>query len=375
VAFADAYQLVREFLFPASAPENAIPVLDGGFTPNDRLDGCEPLPGPPLADVDDLAIGDDGSLYVTSDRRVLRLGGPSFAERKVVATLPGPAGAIALDSARRLLVAVGGLGLGRVGDDGRFEVVLEAVDGVPLRCLTGVAVAADGRVYLTDGSDRHAAEDWVFDLMEKNSRGRVIAYDPSTGRAAVLRGGLAFPNGVALDHGEEALVFTEAWSHQVHRLPLTGAKGGVETLIGNLAGYPARIRAAPDGEYWLALFALRTHLVEFVLTQDDFREEMMRTIAPDYWIRPALRTLSSGLEPLQGGGIRKLGVVKPWAPPRSYGLVARIDGSGEARESLHSRAGGRHHGATAACQAGNRLFVACRGAERVLTAEIRGAAR
>ncbi|MGH7896756.1 MAG: SMP-30/gluconolactonase/LRE family protein, partial [Candidatus Binatia bacterium] len=352
----------------------AISVLDGGLTPNDRLERTEPLPGPPLADADDLAIGADGALYVSAGREVLRLTGSDFGARENFAAVPGPAGALAFDRAGALLVAVDGVGLARVGRDRRCEIVLESVDGMPLRCLTGVVAASDGLVYLTDGSDRHPAEAWVFDLMERNSRGRLIEYDPATQRASVLAGGLAFPHGVTLDHREEALLFTEAWGHRVRRASLR-ATHEIDTLVGNLAGYPARIHPAPDGGYWLAVFALRTHLVEFVLTEDDFRAEMMRTIAPDYWIRPALRTLDSGLEPLQGGGIRKLGIVKPWAPPRSYGLVAKIDENGEARESLHSRAGGRHHGVTAARQSGGRLFVACKGAGRVLAAEITGRAR
>lgn len=117
------------------------------------------------------------------------------------------------------------------------------------------------------------------------------------------------------------------------------------------------------------MFALRTQLVEFVLTQRDYVEEMVRTIEPDYWIRPALRGLNSGLEPLQGGQIRKLGEIKPWAPPRSYGLVARLDEDGYPHTSLHSRGGGSRHGVTSARQHGDRLFVAVRGGDQVLITE------
>jgi hypothetical protein len=63
----------------------------------------------------------------------------------------------------------------------------------------------------------------------------------------------------------------------------------------------------------------------FVLREDDFRQEMMGTIAPQYWIAPALATSGDALEPMQSGSIKALGIQKPWAPPRSYGLIARID--------------------------------------------------
>jgi hypothetical protein len=33
---------------------------------------------------------------------------------------------------------------------------------------------------------------------------------------------------------------------------------------------------------------------------------------------------------MQGAHIKTMGVVKPWAPPRSYGLVIRLDANGAA---------------------------------------------
>ena len=83
-------------------------------------------------------------------------------------------------------------------------------------------------------------------------------------------------------------------------------------------------------------------------------------------IAPSLRATGSYLEPLQGGGIKKLGIVKPWAPPRSYGLVVRIDSSGDIVESLHSRVGGSCHGVTAARPAGGRLYIVSKGHSKLL---------
>ena len=137
--------------------------------------------------------------------------------------------------------------------------------------------------------------------------------------------------------------------------------GAVERVIPNLPGYPARLGPAAGGGFWLSIFALRTHLIEFVLREDDFRDEMMRTITPDYWIAPALATSGDALEPMQSGSIKALGVQKPWAPPRSYGLIARIDDVGEVVESLHSRVGGRYHGVTAARDAAQGLVAISKG--------------
>jgi hypothetical protein len=161
---------------------------------------------------------------------------------------------------------------------------------------------------------------------------------------------------------------TESWTHSLARFPLGGA-GGLgprQTILPNLAGYPARIATAADGGFWLACFAVRTHLVELVLRERGYREAMMRTIDPSLWIAPMLRSQGGYLEPLQGGAIKKLGIQKPWAPPRSYGLVVRLDAEGEPVSTLHSRVGGQHHGITAARECGGRLVIVSKGCDRLL---------
>ena len=126
--------------------------------------------------------------------------------------------------------------------------------------------------------------------------------------------------------------------------------GSVTTANGNLPGYPARLAKAAAGGFWLSFFAVRTHLIEFVLREDDYREEMMRTIEPRYWVGPSLTSGEDCHEPMQWGGLKALGIQKPWAPPRSYGLLVRINDEGDVVQSLHSRVGGHYHGITSACR-------------------------
>ena len=90
---------------------------------------------------------------------------------------------------------------------------------------------------------------------------------------------------------------------------------------------------APDGGYWLTAFTLRTQLVEFVLRETAYRERMMKEIDPRYWIAPALTSGNTFLEPMQGAQLKTMGIIKPWAPPRSYGLVMRLDADGLVRYS------------------------------------------
>jgi hypothetical protein len=65
---------------------------------------------------------------------------------------------------------------------------------------------------------------------------------------------------------------------------------------------------------------------------------------------------------MQMGGVKALGIQKPWAPPRSYGLLVHLGAKGEVINSMHSRTGGRFHGITVACMTPQGLVVASRGA-------------
>ena len=85
---------------------------------------------------------------------------------------------------------------------------LNQAENQPLQCLTSVAAAADGSIFMTDGSSRNQREDWVRDLMEKNHLGRLIACGPGLDGAKCLLRDLYYPHGVA-DCGrrQDALVY------------------------------------------------------------------------------------------------------------------------------------------------------------------------
>ncbi len=345
--------------------QHAIPSMDGALSPNDLLDACAPI-GDELRGADAATVGPDGALYVTCEAGVMRLDGAGFARRALFAGLPGAGGGLAFHPDGRLLVCVAGQGLLAIGPRGG-EAWLREAGGVALRCLTDVAATADGTIFLAHGSDRRTSGEWLRDLMEKNATGRLLACDAGLGGARVLLSGRHYPHGLAVAGGHRDLWFTESWNHRLSRAAIGGAGMATpEIVMGNLPGYPARLSPTADGGFWISLFGLRTQLIEFVLREDDYRREMMRDIDPALWIGPALASTGHYLEPLQGGGIKKLGIQKPWAPPRSYGLVMRVDATGRALESLHSRVGGRFHGVTSALETEQGLVIVSKGHHRLL---------
>jgi sugar lactone lactonase YvrE len=347
--------------------QNAIPPLDGALSPNDHLDACAPIGGP-LPGLDDVLADQDGSLLVSAGKQVLRLSGDGFATRAVVAEFDGDAGGLALHPDGRILVCVAGRGLAAIELTKPEPRWLEAAEGCALAGLISVTAAPDGRIFAVEGSMGRRPSEWRRDLMERRHDGRLVTCGAGLDDAKALLNGLHYPYGITIAPDSGQLWFSESWAHRVSRMPPASRNGPVqpEAILRNLPGYPARLKPDGRGGFYLGIFARRTHLIEFVLKEDDFRLEMIASMPADYWIAPAYSGGSDCLEPMQIGGVKALGIQKPWAPPRSYGLLVHLDAHGEVDGSIHSRAGGRFHGITGACTTPQGLVIASRGAGRLL---------
>jgi hypothetical protein len=237
--------------------------------------------------------------------------------------------------------------------------VLNSIGPERLTCPTSLAMPHPGGLLVTQGSARHRPADWVVDLMGRGATGSVWRIDLETGTETCLGRGLAWPNGILVER-DHRLVVSESWNHRLVRLSGDG-RGTAEPVLSKLPGYPARLAPASNGGAWLALFAPRNRLIEFVLREDDYRRDMMHEIERELWIAPALSSGVSFLEPLQCGSVRTMGVRKPWAPSRSYGLVVRLDEALQPVEGFHSRANGHRHGITSVIEAEGRVLAAAKG--------------
>ena len=324
-----------------------VPPMDGALRPNTRLEAAAVvarLPAP--------------------DNLVEHRGQVLFSSGPVVHVLDAGTGAVS--AWRRFgadvsaLCSEGGtlaLGLedgGLILSDGADRAVKGIEGGI-----TSIASGGAGRLIVCVGSARLAPSEWKRDLLQAGATGSVWTVSLGDGVARKVAGGLGWPNGAAL--AGERIVVAESWTHRLSQI-------GAAALVSDLPGYPCRLAAAPGG-WWLSVFAPRNQLIELVLREKAYRQRMMREVDPAYWIAPSLSPATGFYDPMQGGAIRTHGIVKPWAPTRSYGLLVRLDAGFQPIASYHSRADGRFHGVTSALQRDGRVLVTSKGGNAILALE------
>jgi hypothetical protein len=340
-----------------------IPPMDGALKPNNALDEADVLAE---ADAPDNLCSNGEYLFFSSGKSVLAIEAGDGAPYEVAK----------FDSVVTALAAAPGQPLAIGLDDGSLKLMSDNGDvrdlAAPggLKCPTALAFDGKSGLVVCQGSSRHKASDWAVDIMEKNEAGSVWRIDLAGGKAVSLVQNLAFPYGVLVE-ADGSVVVSEAWRHRLLRLPANG--GAPIPVLSKLSGYPARLSRASDGGAWLALFAPRNRLIEFTLLENAYRADMMRDVPRAYWIAPALSPQSSFLEPLQSGGVKTMGMHKPWSPSRSYGLVVKLDARLQPQSSYHSRANGKRHGVTAIAEFGGRVLAASKGGDAILNIGASGA--
>ena len=347
--------------FTTRSHEEEIPPMDGPFQPNDRIEEASLYASVPGVERI-LAAGD--WLYFSSANKVQRRSLKKKSKKsETVFEGSGHITCLAALGDGNILAGVQdrGIEIFHGKDKGR---TIESVQSRALPSVTGIVADEDGRLFIANASMQHAAQSWTADLLSHGATGFVGSIDGNGGER-ILADGLSFAAGLAFGATQRKLLVSESWKHRLIGIDLDH-DAVQQTILANLPGYPGQIISDMHGGYWLSLFALRTQLVEFILNQTKFRERMIREIDPKYWLAPSLRRSDHHMLPMQQGAVKKLGVVKPWAPPRSYGLVVKLDHHYRPVASFHSRANGKRHGVTSLTCTGECLYASSFGAEEII---------
>ena len=337
-----------------------VPPMDGPLVPNSDLDGATIVAR--LSNPDNLVCAGN-RVYFSSSDQIYILDNRSTTGYRLLFRAASKVTALAVSPGCQLAAALNTGDVQLLSTEGSDSKSYSIPKSYGVGCVTALAFVSEATLIVTIGSKSNGTAAWSKDLMERNATGCVLKLSLSDGSVQVLADKLAYPSGMVVD-GDRLLV-SEAWRHRLIEVKIQGGQeSGV--VLDDLPAYPSRLCEKPNG-YWLCLFAPRNQLIEFVLRERGYCKRMLEEVPPDLWIAPSLHSNVSMHEPMQGGALRHLGILKPWAPTRSYGLVVELDRNLHMTNSLHSRADGKHHGITSAAVLGSELWVTSCGGDAILS--------
>jgi sugar lactone lactonase YvrE len=302
------------------------PGYTGPHAANEALSAVQVIPVAPEIGPEHIDFGPDGKLYTgVLSGAVLRMNADGSAIETVVNTGGRPLG-FDFTADGQLVIADAIKGLLVLQPDGTLRVLADSVDGDPIRYADAVVIATDGRMYFTDATRRFSPSEFgtfdaaLLDVLEHSCTGRVLVYEPGTGRTSVLMDGLCFPNGVALSGDERDLFIAETGEYRIWKVdtsaraldakdvaPTGNARARV--VAANLPGFPDNLTRSADGRLWTGLTKPRSAAVDGMAG------------------RPWLRALTLRLpRPL-------------WPVPPAYGHVIAFDEDGQVVADLQDPAG------------------------------------
>lgn len=233
---------------PAVAPESPVTAL------NERLKPVEWL-GRGLVGPEALTFDESGQVLTgLLDGRVVRQA-PGSDEVEVLTNTKGRPLAVARHPTEGLIICDSTLGLLALRANGRLDTLATEEGGVPFRLVDDLAIAQDGVIFFTDASARRSLDRFTDDLLEHQTTGRVLAFEPSTQQVRKVAGDLNFANGLTFGPDEAYLVVTETGAYRLWRLWLKGPKAGTKELFtDSLPGFPDNLRySASRRVFWVAI--------------------------------------------------------------------------------------------------------------------------
>ena len=333
--------LSKVYVSPTYAELPSAPSTEGAspYALNDRLRPVEAIGLDRIDGPEDVILDEDDNIYVgnrTGD--IVRFLAPDYERQEVFAHVGGRPLGLAFDRDGSLLCCIGGMGLYRITRDREIVKLTDEtnrswfsiIDDSRLRLADDLDVAPDGRIFFSEATVRYDMHEWPVDCLESRGNGRIICFDPNTGRTRTVLKNLVFPNGICMTHDGQSFLFAETWACRVSRYWFDGPKKGtVEPVIADLPGYPDNINRASDGTYWLAMVGIRTPAFDLALKMPGFRTRMARRVAPDEWLYPNINT----------------------------GCVLRFDETGRIIETLWDRAGENHPMITSMREHKGHLYI------------------
>ncbi len=302
------------------------PALIGVLEPNDSLMKAELLAQGQVHGPEDTAVDAQGQLYAgLHDGKIVRIKADGSLE--TFADTRGRPLGMDFDANANLIVADAYKGLLSIDPHGQIKVLSTQAEGQAFRFTNDVDIASDGRIYFSDASSKFEQPDYLLDLLEARPHGRLLRYDPATGKTEVLLKDLYFANGVALSAKEDFVLVNETYRYRITRYWLSGEKADTQDIfIDNLPGLPDNLQGDRAGTFWVALPTPRKADADFLHHYP--------------WLKAQIAKLPRSM----------------WPQPIPYGLVIAINEQGEIVRSLHDTSGKHLRMVTSVKPAGGYLY-------------------
>ncbi len=278
---------IAAFLFSPSPidpvgwqPARSLP-MTGVLEPNDELRKAELIGEDKIWRPEDITFDRQERMYVPNrdqegdragvaninpriDRITFGVNGEQTIETYV--ELPGgdPLD-VRFDNDGNLIVSSWRQGLISVSPDRKVTVLVpegQIIDGKPFGYADGQAIAADGKIYFTQGTDK-VKNSGVFGVLEGKGYGRLLVYDPKYKSVRTLILDLSFGNGVVLAPDESYVLVADQFRYQIKRYWLKGEKAGQEDIFANnLPGFVHNIYLDDKNVLWMAMAQPRAGLAD-----------------------------------------------------------------------------------------------------------------
>ncbi|OYU44998.1 MAG: strictosidine synthase [Burkholderiales bacterium PBB4] len=274
--------------------------LVGPHAPNTRLSGTRSILLHSGLGPEHIAVAADGTIFTgTEGGQVLRLD-PQGSAETVIANTGGRVLGMAIDAQGDLIVADAYKGLLRITPAGRVSVLSDRVDdGTPVGLADAVAIGPDGSIYFSDASTRFTATKSGgalaasrLEILEQSASGRVLVFDPRSGRTSEVARGLSFANGIVVTSDGRSLLVADTGRYRIwkidagaRQLDLRHPQGKSALFIDNLPGFPDNLTHGREGRIWVGLVAPRTDAIDAAATMPTLRSIVARL--PPAWIPAA----------------------------------------------------------------------------------------
>lgn len=311
------------------------PEMTGVLEPNDLLQNAELLAQGKVKGPGEIAVDEQGRIYFgTPAGTISRL-----LSNGVIETFTETGGrplGMKFDQKGNLIVADANKGLLSVNPQGSIMILATSADSIPFKLTNGLDIAKNGTIYFTDSSDKYSLKDYLLDMFEARPHGRFMRYDPNTSTVTVLMRELNFANGVALSGNEDFVLVSETYQYRIHRYWLAGPQAGKsEIFIDNLPGFPDNISYNGKDKFWLALFTIRSGVLDTLHKY------------------PILKSLLTRLP------------ASMWPEHKRYGFVASIDERGNIIETLQDPTGNHLYDLTSAQEYAGYLYLGSSQSDRI----------